>query len=108
MHAQLGRRADQVVTLALHEGASRGIDIDDVSVEVDHRHADRRMIERYAEALFGSAESRLSPFTDGDVAGRDDNTGDSGVIGEVLADALELSVAAVGRTETQLERLIRR
>ena len=86
---------------------ARRIDVEDAPVEIDQRHAQRRVLERGTEPLFGLAVRAFGPLALGDVAGRDDDTAVDVVGAEVLADALERPVVAVARAEAELDRLLR-
>ena len=49
------------------QGTQRRVDLKEAAVEVDQGHADCRVLERMAEALFAAAERLLGPFPGRDV-----------------------------------------
>ena len=99
--------ADQGLARALHELRAGRVDVEDQAVEIDEGNAQRRVLERGPEPLFGFPVRALGPLALFDVAGGDDDTATFDVGTEVLPDALERPVAAVRRFEPQLDRLHR-
>ena len=72
MHTRPRVGADQGLARALHELGAGRIDVEDQPVEIHQGNAQRRVLERGPEPLFGLPMRALGPLALFDVAGRDD------------------------------------